>query len=336
MKRIIVCVIFCLFQYQAFACLNDYEPTINVFGNKVIWEEAAKANFSRSFYKENVLQRLDELEKELFKKYSYKAHSDYAVNLARIGKIQEALAILESLVKKYPNEYNIMANLGTVYELSGNPEKALEWIKKSVAKNPESHHGSEWVHIKILEAKLKIKENPKWLEKNSVLGLNIKQLQNEPFYDNTKKITNDLIYQLNERIPFTASPDEIVAQILMDLGELMNMYDVKESYYVFNYAAEYKVGDKALIQEKIKGLQEQILKLGLEVPSMDKMQIKGEVLQVADYQVKTFSTVTKNTEGNEVSNSPESVNQNWLYLVGGILVAVVALGLLFLRPKKRA
>ena len=83
--------------------------------------------------------------------------------------MKEAIELLEELEKKSPGQYAVAANLGTAYELNGDNRKALEWIKKGVERNPESHFGTEWLHVKILEAKIAIEQNPEWLSNHSVL-----------------------------------------------------------------------------------------------------------------------------------------------------------------------
>jgi hypothetical protein len=48
----------------------------------------------------------------------------------------------------------VAANLGTALELLGNKEEALHWIREGIRRNPQSHEGTEWLHAKILEAKI--------------------------------------------------------------------------------------------------------------------------------------------------------------------------------------
>jgi tetratricopeptide (TPR) repeat protein len=90
----------------------------------------------------------------LQKKIDYKLISDFAWKMARNGNYKAAERILLLLIAKHPNEYNLNANIGTVYELLGKNELALQYINKAMIIDPNSHYGSEWIHIKILEQKL--------------------------------------------------------------------------------------------------------------------------------------------------------------------------------------
>jgi len=47
-----------------------------------------------------------------------------------------------------------LPDLGTAYELAGKNEPALRWIREGLRRNPNSHKGTEWLHVKILEAKI--------------------------------------------------------------------------------------------------------------------------------------------------------------------------------------
>ncbi|HEX2630380.1 MAG TPA: BTAD domain-containing putative transcriptional regulator, partial [Chitinophagaceae bacterium] len=107
-----------------------------------------------------------DLEKALQRNVSYELLSDYAWNELRVGNKENAVKLLERLYAKHPNEYNIVANLGTAYEVTGKDAKALEYLKKAVAINAASHYNSEWIHIKILEQKLSTKPDYK-----TIIGL---------------------------------------------------------------------------------------------------------------------------------------------------------------------
>ena len=38
-------------------------------------------------------------------------------------------------------------------------------------RDPKIHGGSEWIHLKIIDAEIQQKTNSKWIEENNVLGL---------------------------------------------------------------------------------------------------------------------------------------------------------------------
>lgn len=162
----------------------------------------------------------------------YKLLSDFAWKIAQKGEITAALTMLTALVKKYPNEYNILANLGTVYELSGKPRSALDYLSRAIKVSPESHYGSEWIHIHILQIKLG--------EKNSydLAGFFAMDKSGTPYSDQLYRKTIDpaqlghfhrdtlmvhLAYQLHERMYFITANDELMGEMLYMFLQCMLM-----------------------------------------------------------------------------------------------------------------
>jgi tetratricopeptide (TPR) repeat protein len=172
----------------------------------------------------------------------YKLLSDYAWHEVRTGNRDIAVKLLETLYARHPDEYNILANLGTAYEVTGKNEKALEFLRKAVAINPQSHYGSEWIHIKILEQKLaahpdyrlildlKADTDPQGWLKGKV-------------YDKSMKpdsLMVQLAFQLHERISFIAPPDPIVGQLVKDFADLVALtHSQKEAKEFYEYAVGY-------------------------------------------------------------------------------------------------
>ncbi|NOT49024.1 MAG: tetratricopeptide repeat protein [Acidobacteria bacterium] len=154
-----------------------------------------------------------------------------AVALIHLGRTHEALKILEKLERRSPGSYYVAANLGTAYELLGDNEKAYKWIAEGMKRNPDSHFGTEWLHLKILKAKQAIKKEPQWIDKNSVLGIDWEMISGDlskvRVSDNRKTVHNaDAVrkaieYQLHERTEFVKPPDPTVASLLYDLSHLV-------------------------------------------------------------------------------------------------------------------
>jgi tetratricopeptide (TPR) repeat protein len=172
----------------------------------------------------------------------YKYLSDYAWELVKQGKAKQAVIILDSLLKTHPNEYNILANLGTAYEIVGNNKMAHELLTKAVATNKNSHYGSEWIHLNILKHKIDKEAFP--LEKIIDIG-------SEPFNTDwnstvlkynmsTDSILKSIAYQLHERIGFIAPKDKIIGRLIFDFAEIISKTKSKEEAIPFyDYAMYY-------------------------------------------------------------------------------------------------
>lgn len=154
-----------------------------------------------------------------------------AVALIHLGDIDNAIKLLEKRETEKPGAYFTATNLGTAYELKGENQKALNWIKEGVKRNKDSHYGTEWLHIKILEAKLAIEKDSDWLKNNSVLGADFSDLNADKVsvtdQNGQKKliveIEEALIYQLHERLEFVKPPEPIVADLLFDLSKIFSV-----------------------------------------------------------------------------------------------------------------
>ncbi len=227
-------------------------------------DRVAYGYWHHGFFDADVEARWDSLKKVGIDKLDYKGLSDYAVLELKMGDRKLALDILEKLYKKYPREYNIIANLGTAYEVMGNNAKALELLKKAVAINPHAHHGSEWIHIGILEQKLGaqlydqiinlgIKDFPQWLNNKSYV-----------FTRPADSLKIQIAFQLHERIGFIAPPDSVIGQLVLDFADMVAKTETKDTAIAFyDYAAKYSpalhqviAARKAFLQEEKKTVQD--------------------------------------------------------------------------------
>ncbi|HEU4780677.1 MAG TPA: hypothetical protein VFS58_12415 [Steroidobacteraceae bacterium] len=158
------------------------------------------------------------------KKPTLENSNDRAVARLITGRYSEALTLLRQVEKSYPGKAIVAANLGTALELSGQNEEALGWIRTGVQRDPKEHFGTEWLHVKILEAKIALAKDPKWLEKHSVIGLDFgtgprpllpvsMPLDESGRPRTTEAIDLAIFYQLRERTKFVAARDAIVADL---------------------------------------------------------------------------------------------------------------------------
>jgi tetratricopeptide (TPR) repeat protein len=212
--------------------------------------------------REHWARNLDWLETKA-KLKDYKQQNDFAVNLLRAGEAQRAIDILKSIEDKRPGEYATAANLGTAYELAGENDLALKWIKEAIHRNPGSHEGTEWVHVRILEAKLKLEKDPKWLQEHGVLALDfgpeliphappavVDDLGNK---HDPKDVEAAIRHQLHERIPLVPPPDPIVGDLLADLGTLIVLDGIIEhALPVYDLALEYHMPRRELPLNRIE------------------------------------------------------------------------------------
>lgn len=201
----------------------------------------------------------------------HRQRNDYAVVLLHLGETAEALRMLHENERTTPGLYQTATNLGTAYELSGDNVRARQWILEGIRRNPQSHHGSEWLHVAILNAKIALASDPQYLQKRSVLNMDFgdgavpKRPTRVPL-DNTRTTTltleqtaDAIMTQLHERLQFVKAPDAIVGDLLFDYGNLLMLTGTMESASaMYDLALKYGTSDAALAKQRAAHAREVI------------------------------------------------------------------------------
>lgn len=223
-------------------CINEYRTLLS---GEVIFTGAGNVvpigrfNGNNTSYLLKKLHEADNVYKQTGKLEDY---SDLGSMLLYTGEYLKAKQLFQDIEQKTPGLYQTASNLGTAYELLGQNDSALYWIKRAVEINPNSHRGSEWIHVKILEAKVKANGDEKYLWRHSILSLDFGD-DKIPVNKNNIDLNDlrDQLYdQLNERMSFIKPKDPIVAQLLFDLGNVYALTrDATSGLQIYQSAKEY-------------------------------------------------------------------------------------------------
>jgi tetratricopeptide (TPR) repeat protein len=353
-KLLYLLALSCLVFTETNACLNTYEET-NLAGQKDTIPHDDFPVYYRTFNRDFSQHFVDSYDLRTVSAHDYKTRSDIAFHLARLGRYAESLSILQALYQLYPQEYNIMSNLGTVYELNGQNQEALTLIKQGVKLFPQGHQGSEWFHVKVLEAKLTQAKDPTWLFSHQVLnlgihepsikyravnqedGVNLDELFT-PLYHRNLQLLKHVKYQLHERIPFTAAPDLLLANVLNELADALAVeFSIEEAYIFYQMALAYDPADTYQVREKVGELIKVFHKLEVPVPTsetvayhfppLDKVPLiekhKKEYIS-AHEKVKRLIQLEESIGG---ASDPKSNEWYW----GGGMVLVMLVGIVVYR-----
>jgi tetratricopeptide (TPR) repeat protein len=311
MKQILITTILTLlFFSKTFACLNG-ESMVLKDGTFLFEDIEGNVPYGHIFnsdegFKDGIKQ-LDSLYKKT-KDLDYL--SDKGLLLILLKRYDEAVKLYLEIEKLEPNRYSTASNIGTAYELLGQNEKALQWIKKSVEIDPKSHKNSEWIHVNILEAKIKGQQyisTDFLLNTDFGIDLTPKSILSK---DELQKLSDALYYQLNERVSFIEPKEKIVAQLLFDIGNIAfllgNYYDASADY---EQAKKYGFTGR-LIEQRIK-----------EVERLSKLPKQ---------------TSKNNSSAN--SNAQKSTNKSYLtyglWFLGLVLVGTI-MTIIYKRRKKK-
>ncbi len=248
MKKIIL-ILICLASIESsFACINEYRTLLT--GEVVYTDPSNGKVWNREIDTLELRSKSDELLTAYKRSDSLEYYSDYAAALTYLGEYQKAKNIYEEIELRSPNLYTTASNLGTIFELIGQPDSALIWIKKSIELNPKSHKGSEWIHIKILEYKISESTD----KKSSILGLDfgINDKPSNPKKYDLKELREHIWHQLRERTTFVKPKNTVVGNIYFDLGNVLaQTRDVQAALESYEAATEYGF-ESELMNKRIK------------------------------------------------------------------------------------
>jgi tetratricopeptide (TPR) repeat protein len=234
-------------QTGSHACLRFMEeeaPSVAVVQTRL--EDALQQHESRSVWEERAKVRKEEADKL----WNFRSENNLTVALVHLGRLEEALRRMETVERSYPNQISTAYNLGTVYELKGDLPKARSWIKRGVElellSGSKSHlNGTEWLHLRILDAKMDLKSDPRTWGNYAVSGLDFGQSR-VPVAPQTfpsgnggatltlARVQNSLQEQLHERLEFVKAPDPIMGDLLFDFANVLavngNTEDAQDIY----------------------------------------------------------------------------------------------------------
>ena len=264
-------VVLVLISFKTFACLNG-DTKLLTNGFEIYHDDHKVVPLGHEFHVDNFPKLIAELESEYKKTGNIDYLSDKGYILIIQRKYDEALKLYLNIEKIKPNRYSTASNIGTLYELMGENEKAYDWIKKSIQINPESHNGSEWLHLKILDAKIKnlkdvsgafLIETTFGLEKNPKTKLSPEELE---------ILRMALYYQLNERITFIKPKDQIISVLLFELGNIAKINkDDLSATEIYELSKKYGFQNE-LINNRIISCYED--KLNYWTSEVEKLELK--------------------------------------------------------------
>jgi hypothetical protein len=235
-KKVFLAVICFLLLGSSKACLNIF--AIDSAGNPHYLEHYFFIDIR--FNQDAVYKNLKTLQRQFKKgRYDYKNISDYGAYLLMAGRFEEGLQLFKALAAKKGDVYQIRANLAVAYELNGMIDSALYWQQLAVAANPAAHGGSEWIHLRILEARNAMQADSNWCLTHNVTGIqdsialhyvNHQHEMEEGF------IFREFLLQLEDRLPFTFANDPVMGKLLFELGEAYKAASIYRAYYCYALA----------------------------------------------------------------------------------------------------
>lgn len=312
MKKIFLSLVLLLTMTGTYACLNLESTSFK--GKKVLLAPDITMyfhtwlRFDIEREKQSAEIRAAQMLEENRGKWTSQNLSNYSVWLIKAGKVKEAKKVLDTLIVNYPDNYSINANYGTLMELLGENKKALLYTQKAIAIDRTSHDGSEWIHVKILEAKIKNETDASWFKQTNLLGYNfgtgtipdtsiIKNVLRE------RAVLKQILYQLHERTYFIQPKDEIVADLFYTAACIFQCtYGNEYAMDLYIMSMDYGNKYKDLCLKRIEYIQKHYnVKRG-------KHLVRGLVFdENSSVAVIEKDTITKDSIQKEIANDGLSV-----------------------------
>lgn len=100
-----------------------------------------------------VAERLEKLAKT--RALTAEEAADLGAVHVRLGQPDKAVGVLLPAARKHPDHFRLAANLGTAFQLSGDSERAIEYLTETVRLAPEKFRDFEKAHLQLVKLRAK-------------------------------------------------------------------------------------------------------------------------------------------------------------------------------------
>jgi tetratricopeptide (TPR) repeat protein len=162
-------VLLALLATPTFACLWDNDTILDERRGLPGVAEVLAGKWERHspfFYEHRVKTMTARLEKD---PGDLAAYDNLAVAYEKLGKPDEAIAVMLKKEKVKPGEYTTEANLGTFYLHSADFENGIAHIRTALEINPDAHFGREKYQLMAAEFLLAAKLDPAAVDRGSFI-----------------------------------------------------------------------------------------------------------------------------------------------------------------------
>jgi tetratricopeptide (TPR) repeat protein len=218
-------------QSNSHACLRFLDDQPEVVPVKL--KDALMIHEGRAVWEGRAKDRKEVADKQ----WDYKAENNLTVALVHIGQLDDALHRMQTVERVYPDQMETAYNLGTTYELMGDLPKAKFWIQEGIKRElkitgQRGLDGTEWLHLRILDAEMGLRTDPGHSQDTSVSGVDfgtgrIPQTPKALPEGNSgaaltlAEVQRSLQDQLHERLEFISAPNPVVGDLLFDLANVL-------------------------------------------------------------------------------------------------------------------
>jgi tetratricopeptide (TPR) repeat protein len=136
----------------------------------------------------------------------------------RLGRIDKAMGVLVPAARKHPDHFHLAANLGTAFQLSGDLDRAAEYLTEAVRLAPAKQKSFEEYHLKLV--RLRAKERKGTTTLDDLFGVIYSGTPGKMADTERKKLPANAV-AIVEQLALWLPGD---ARLLWQLGELANAH----------------------------------------------------------------------------------------------------------------
>lgn len=100
-------------------------------------------------------------------------YDDLAVAYDKLGKLDDAIAVMKAKEARFPNQYTTLANLGTFHAHKGEYDKALELLDAAIKLKPDAHFGREKYQVMAIRYLQALAKDPRSVGTKDLLGVDL-------------------------------------------------------------------------------------------------------------------------------------------------------------------
>jgi hypothetical protein len=117
--------------------------------------------------------------------------ADLGAVYVRLGEVEKAITVLREGQRRHPNHFAIVANLGTAFQLHGEPQQALLCLQQSARLAPGKLQRAEEYHLKLV--RLRLREKAGTQELDDLFGVRFRAEPGKPAEDVLKALPSHAV-----------------------------------------------------------------------------------------------------------------------------------------------
>lgn len=136
---------------KSLACYNDSESRYYERYAMPTDIQLSSGDFpthSKYYFEWKIKNRLEQIKND---KKNLDLYDDLAVAYEKSGQAEKAIAVMLDVLKKNPERYSALSNIGTFYVHLGDYTNGLKYLNKAIEINPKAHFERERYQIKAVE-----------------------------------------------------------------------------------------------------------------------------------------------------------------------------------------